>query len=169
MLGVRHEDAARLRALVAGDDPSPLQHVDQPARAGVADSQAPLQQRNRCRLGLDDDLDRLVQQRILVRDALQQALESVGYRVIAPPSPAEAVVEAESNDVDLVITDVTMPGMNGHQVTERLETSKPELPVLLISGYDAQPQENHAGRAVLRSRSPLAELTNAVRELLDAA
>ena len=111
----------------------------------------------------------LIEDEDLVRNALQQALESVGYRVIASPSPAEAVVEAESKDVDLVITDVTMPGMNGHEVAERLETSKPKLPILLISGYDAQPQENHAGRAVLQKPFPLAELTNAVRELLDAA
>jgi two-component system cell cycle sensor histidine kinase/response regulator CckA len=111
----------------------------------------------------------LIEDEDLVRDALQQALESVGYRVIAPPTPAEAVREAEAGDVDLVITDVTMPGMNGHEVAERLETSKPELPVLLISGYDARPQDNHSARAILQKPFPLAELTNAVRDLLDAA
>ena len=111
----------------------------------------------------------LIEDEDLVRDALQQALESVGYRVIAPPTPAEAVLQAEAGDVDLVITDVTMPGMNGHEVAERLETSKPELPILLISGYDAQPQDNHTARASLQNPFPLAELTNAVRDLLDAA
>jgi CheY-like chemotaxis protein len=85
------------------------------------------------------------------------------------PTPAEAVLQAEAGDVDLVITDVTMPGMNGHEVAERLETSKPELPILLISGYDAQPQDNHTARAILQKPFPLAELTNAVRDLLDAA
>ena len=60
------EHAARLGALVAGDDPTPLEHVDQATGARVAHAQAPLDQGHRGRLRHDDDLDRLVEQRILV-------------------------------------------------------------------------------------------------------
>ena len=60
------EHAARLRALVRRDDPAPLEHVDQPARARVADAQTALEQRDRRGLRGDDDLDRPVEQRILV-------------------------------------------------------------------------------------------------------
>src|SRR5919204_1700208 len=60
------QDPARFRALVARDDPSPLEHVDQAARTRVADAEAPLEQARRCRLRRDDDLDRALEQRILV-------------------------------------------------------------------------------------------------------
>src|SRR4051812_28991108 len=61
-----HEHAARLRAFVAGDDPAALEHVDQASRARVADAQSALQERNGSRLRLDDDLDRAIEQRVLV-------------------------------------------------------------------------------------------------------
>src|SRR5207245_6824445 len=61
------EHAAGLRALVPGDDLAALEHVDQPPRARVADAQAPLQERHGRGLRLHDDLDRLVEQRVLVR------------------------------------------------------------------------------------------------------
>ena len=84
VLALVDEDATRLRSLVAGDDPAPLEHVDQPARAGVADAQAPLQERDRSRLRLHDDLDRLVEQRIVVQTqtasvSLLQRRLRVGY------------------------------------------------------------------------------------------
>src|SRR5918994_1328417 len=66
-VGFGDEHTAGLRALVAGDDPAPLQHVDQAPGTGVADAQATLEQRHRGGLRLDDDLDRAVEQRVLVR------------------------------------------------------------------------------------------------------
>src|SRR5579884_68915 len=67
VLALVDEHPARLRALVAGDDPASLEHVDQPARARVADAQAPLQERDGRSLRLHDDLDRLVEERVVVR------------------------------------------------------------------------------------------------------
>ena len=60
------QHAPRLRALVAGDDPAPLEHVDQAAGARVADPQAALEERDGRGLRLHDDLDRPVEQRVLV-------------------------------------------------------------------------------------------------------
>src|SRR4029450_4144760 len=65
-LGLAEEHAPGLRALVAGDDPAPFQHVDQASRARVADPQPPLEERDGGGLGLDDDLDRPLEQRVLV-------------------------------------------------------------------------------------------------------
>src|SRR5436190_21708453 len=65
-LGLVDEDAARLRAFVAADDPAPLEHVDQAAGARVPDAQAALDERDGCGLRLHDDLDRLVEQRVVV-------------------------------------------------------------------------------------------------------
>ena len=89
-----HEHAARLRALVAGDDPAPLEHVDQPAGPRVADAQAPLDQRHGRGLRLDDDLDRLVEQRILVR---------VELAVVVVPVVARALGRLEQRLVELLL------------------------------------------------------------------
>src|SRR3954465_15449278 len=64
--GLVHEHPPWLRAFVAGDDAAAFEHVDPKARSGVADAQAPLDQRDGGRLRLHHDLDRLVEQRILV-------------------------------------------------------------------------------------------------------
>src|SRR5919106_1552410 len=75
------QDAARLRALVAGNDPAPLQHVDQAPRARVADAQPALEQRDGGGLSLDDDLDRPVEEGILVRVEVLVALLPVPGRL----------------------------------------------------------------------------------------
>src|SRR5581483_347060 len=77
-LALVDEDAPRLRAFIAADDAAPLEHVDQPAGAGVADAQAALQERHGGGLRLDDDLDRLVEQRILVGVELAVAVGVLG-------------------------------------------------------------------------------------------
>src|SRR5439155_13557744 len=76
-LGLADQHAARLRALVRRDDPAPLEHVDQSSRPRVADPQAALEQRDGRRLRLDDDLDRPLQQRILVRVELAVLVPAV--------------------------------------------------------------------------------------------
>src|SRR6266487_4367170 len=62
-----HENAPRLGALVARDDAPPLEHVDQASGPRVSDSKAALDERDGGCLRLDDDLDRLLKQRVLVR------------------------------------------------------------------------------------------------------
>src|SRR5262249_61688088 len=65
-IGFLDQHASRLRALVPGDDAAPFEHVDQTSRPCVADPEPPLNQRYRRGLRLHHDLDRLVEQRILV-------------------------------------------------------------------------------------------------------
>src|SRR5919202_233016 len=65
-LGFFDQDAARFRAFVARDDAPTLEHVDQAAGSGIADPEAALQEARRGCLGCDDDLDRALEQRVLV-------------------------------------------------------------------------------------------------------
>ena len=65
-VGQRDQHLARLRALVAGDDPAALEHVDQAPGAGVADPQAALDHRDRGGLALDHEARRLVEQVVAV-------------------------------------------------------------------------------------------------------
>jgi CheY-like chemotaxis protein len=64
-----------------------------------------------------------------------RVLEKHGFEVLAAGSAAEALAAAETRLIDLLLTDVMMPGMNGHQLAETLLARRPSLRVLFISGY----------------------------------
>lgn len=73
-----------------------------------------------------------------VRDLVCRVLRGEGYRTIEAAHGGEALelVEAGTERVDLVVTDVVMPGMDGRELGRRLGQSQPTLPVLYISAYD---------------------------------
>jgi two-component system cell cycle sensor histidine kinase/response regulator CckA len=63
-------------------------------------------------------------------------LEELGYDVVAVEGPTEALeLAADGAPIDLLLTDVVMPGMNGRLLAERLRELRPELKVLFMSGY----------------------------------
>jgi CheY-like chemotaxis protein len=72
-----------------------------------------------------------------VRTTTARALEHGGYRCLATSSAAEALdlVAAGRERVDLVLTDVVMPGMSGRELADRLWELHPTLPVIFVSGY----------------------------------
>ena len=72
-----------------------------------------------------------------VRDLAVRVLEGEGYQVIAAASGADALVVSAGLDgqIDLLLTDVVMPGMSGRQAAEALSEQRPELRVLYMSGY----------------------------------
>jgi two-component system cell cycle sensor histidine kinase/response regulator CckA len=67
----------------------------------------------------------------------RESLETVGYVILAAQSPAEAIRISESHPgpIDLMVTDVIMPGMNGAELATHLSVSRPEMKVLYVSGY----------------------------------
>jgi two-component system, cell cycle sensor histidine kinase and response regulator CckA len=72
-----------------------------------------------------------------VRTMAVRTLEEAGYRVrqAAHGREALALIEARDGRVDLVVTDLGMPEMDGHELASRLKTLRPGLPVLYMSGY----------------------------------
>jgi two-component system cell cycle sensor histidine kinase/response regulator CckA len=75
-----------------------------------------------------------------LRDAAQEILQSLGYRVIAAKDGEEAVriFEQQSEAIDLVFLDVVMPKLNGTDAYLRMVTRKPGLPVLFTTGYASE-------------------------------
>ncbi len=72
-----------------------------------------------------------------VRKIAQTALESYGYKVLSAES-AEAGLQVfmdNEGNIDLLLSDLVMPGMNGRQLAKKLRETQPELRVLYISGY----------------------------------
>ena len=70
-----------------------------------------------------------------VRDAVEQVLADLGYRVITANHGKEALSVCRSQAVDAVITDLVMPRMGGKALLAALQTDAPEIPVLAITGY----------------------------------
>ena len=70
-----------------------------------------------------------------VRGLIRRLLTSVGYDTRDVGSGQEALEVARSEQVDLVVTDVKMPGMNGIELSRTLLEENPDLTVLLVTAY----------------------------------
>jgi PAS domain S-box-containing protein len=83
-----------------------------------------------------------------VRGLATEVLESLGYRVLSAGDGPEALalVAGHEGSIDLALTDVVLPGINGKQLVERLKALHPESKVLFTSGYS---EELIAHRGVL--------------------
>lgn len=79
----------------------------------------------------------LVEDDSQVRVLVERILKNHGYRVIAAGDPlvAARIFESKREDIDLLLTDVVMPGLNGKSLYEILSRQAPTLKVLYISGY----------------------------------
>jgi CheY-like chemotaxis protein len=78
----------------------------------------------------------LVEDEAPVREFVRRTLEHAGYKVLEAGNPNEALqtLERIAGRVDLVLTDVVMPGMSGRMMAERLNSRYPRLRILFMSG-----------------------------------
>lgn len=79
----------------------------------------------------------VVEDEDIVRDLLQEVLETSGYTVLMANAPAQAIAlsERHAGEIHLLVTDVVMPGMDGRRLAALLVAQRPQLEVLFISGY----------------------------------
>ena len=83
----------------------------------------------------------VVDDEIPVLDMMQQRLRKMGYRVVTRADSREAMktFRADSSHFDLVITDHTMPDMQGAELAEEMSAVRPDVPVILITGLNQPP------------------------------
>jgi PAS domain S-box-containing protein len=93
----------------------------------------------------------LVDDEETVRLVTQRLLESLGFVVMSFEGGEQALAffSAQPKAIRMALVDLTMPGLNGEQVLERLREKNPQLPVLITSGFD----EEEAARDVLRQEN----------------
>jgi CheY-like chemotaxis protein len=94
-------------------------------------------------------------------DLLKKYLERLGYEVDARGSPQEALsaFEQDPRRYALVLTDLTLPGISGDQMLDRMRERNPKLRAIISSGYPYQPRSLQTG-FLLKPYAPkmLAEL-----------
>ncbi len=99
-------------------------------------------------------------------------LERLGYRVLAAGAPdlALALADEHAGEIDLLITDVVMPGMNGKELAQRLLELYPRIGTLFASGYTANVIADHGvldeGVHFIQKPFSAKELASKVREAL---
>lgn len=107
-----------------------------------------------------------------LRHITERILRDAGYAVLSAPGGAAALELWHQHRVDLLVTDVVMPGLVGPELASRLREQQPDLRVLYVSGYDQEllRREHHDGdpRTTLLEKPFTADdLLHAVRGLLD--
>ena len=110
----------------------------------------------------------------MVRSVARRLLESFGLTVVVAAGGPEAVarVVADPDAVDAVLLDMTMPEMNGAEVFERLQDLRPDLPVVLMSGYHEDELTSDLGARIsgfVQKPFTPADLAKRMRIALDGA
>jgi CheY-like chemotaxis protein len=117
----------------------------------------------------------IVEDEGILRNLCVQILEQLGYRVLQARNGAEAIAKAQGygDRMDLLLTDVVMPGMNGSELATQLVLHNPEMKVLFTSGYTEDVISHHGvlaeGVSFIGKPYGSAALARKIREVLDEA
>jgi two-component system cell cycle sensor histidine kinase/response regulator CckA len=115
----------------------------------------------------------MVEDEDAVRELAVNVLRGYGYDVLESATPQDAIRIGEDRQkhIDLLLTDVVMPGMSGRNVAEHLIFLRPELKVLYMSGYTDDAILHHgvlqAGVAFIQKPFTPEALARKIREVLD--
>jgi two-component system cell cycle sensor histidine kinase/response regulator CckA len=141
-----------------------LPRVDEPLAVPAPAAPRTAPGGNETILFVEDDED--------VRDFVQFVLAGAGYRVLVAEDGVRAleVAEASPRAIDLLLTDLVMPRLNGHDLSTRLTGLRPTVRVMHISGYPGiagRPSEASRDTVLLQKPFSAEELLRAVRTALD--
>src|SRR5690606_40289445 len=96
------------------------------------------------------------------RAVAQMSLEDAGVRVVTADGGQAALALLAKEPVEGVLSDIRMPGMSGLDLFERIRAMKPDLPVVLMTGFSESVEQGHSVDApILRKPFTAKELVNA--------
>jgi DNA-binding response OmpR family regulator len=116
----------------------------------------------------------ILEDEAMVRKLVEAMLAQQGYTILVADSPEDAVrySKEHTGSIDLLVTDVVMPDMNGRQVAQEALRHRPALKVLYMSGYTSDAIAHHgvldSGVAFLHKPFSAESLIQKVREVLDS-
>jgi len=108
-----------------------------------------------------------------ILDITHSMLERLGYRVISAQSPKEALLlsKRDPSEINLLMTDVVMPDMDGKELASLLKVERPGLITLFMSGYTSEVVLRHGivdkGDKFISKPFSVSELAAKLRETLD--
>jgi PAS domain S-box-containing protein len=143
-----------------------------PHASGIPDSRRGSDRRAEVPGGKETVL--LVEDETALRELTRGLLETAGYTVLEAANVEDAIHLADGAHckIDLLLTDVVMPGMDGHELSRRLTSSSPSLKVLYMSGYtdDVIVHKGVLNRGTTLLQKPFgrAGLLGKVRQVLDS-
>jgi PAS domain S-box-containing protein len=120
-----------------------------------------------------DETVLVVEDEAVVRDLVVEVLEDLGYRALEAPDGTRGLNILQSGArIDLLVTDVGLPGMNGRQLADQARETRPGLKVLFITGY----AENAAlasgflepGMEMITKPFPVDALAQRIREMIES-
>ncbi|HKV40061.1 MAG TPA: ATP-binding protein, partial [Blastocatellia bacterium] len=118
----------------------------------------------------------LVEDETPVRQLAVRGLREAGYTVLEASGATEAlrlIAEPANQQIEIVVTDVIMPGMGGKELADQVKTIRPDVKVLFVTGYTDNAIVHHgyldAGIDVLQKPFTPSALARRVREVLDRA
>ncbi len=126
----------------------------------------PIQRGNETILFVDDE--------IFIVNMMERSLSRLGYHLETKLNPREAVelFQSKSDQIDLVITDMTMPQMTGIQLSEALWRIRPDLPIILCTGHSDLIDEDKAARlgfaAYVMKPVTRQKMARIIRDVLDS-
>jgi PAS domain S-box-containing protein len=115
----------------------------------------------------------VVDDEVMILSMMQQRLRKMGYRVITRADSVNAMetFSADPHKFDLVITDHTMPALQGADLAERLGDIRPDVPVILVTGLNPTPEVCRSRyaplRAVMTKPIDFVQLSQRLRQFLD--
>ena len=114
----------------------------------------------------------IAEDELAVREFVRRALAHNGHDVTAVDDGLKALEAVSTDAFDLLVTDIVMPGLDGIALALKLSKDRPELSILMMSGYAAERQRAHNLEALVFKVIPkpftLAQICDAVDAMLEA-
>jgi CheY-like chemotaxis protein len=107
----------------------------------------------------------------LILDLISAMCQTVGYDVVTADSGRQGLDLATENDFDVVLTDLAMPGMSGLEVAEEIKKAKPNIPIILITGWEVNIEKQRLDASgiikVLYKPFRIEQLTEIINDLVE--
>jgi CheY-like chemotaxis protein len=149
-----------------------MNHTLAVKKSPYSDPRPPVSVRKKCHAPLAKRNILLVDDETLLLMLLKEIIIQLGYNPILAADGQQALEKLSQTAVDLVITDVQMPGLSGIELLQRVKAMQPDIPVLLLSGSNPVAIQKAADRyhadAFLPKPFKFAQLTENIQRLMNS-
>jgi CheY-like chemotaxis protein len=137
------------------------------AKTATAEAEGPKQSR-----ASNDEVVLIVEDEAIVRMLVVDVLSEFGYRVLeAADGPTALRILQSEPRIDLLVTDIGLPGLNGRQLADAARVNRPGLKVLFMTGYAETAASSsflQPGMAIITKPFVMDTLASRIREMLEA-